>query len=637
MRDFPCLQPASTKLPPSVARGMRQELAVDGSATGADSSVDDEDLFASGPEPVPGVVERNPHKNAETELAAVCKQAVMNGHSQEDIESALGFIDYSDRVITYDELEEIVMAVKAERTREKVCRRNQAPDRQGSPDDKSVIIIDESDTSVLNDSVIFMGNQTSNDSVCLVDSFPMKTPPNSRSRSDGPVNTQNANVWTEHRGPSERLQDRPGWPNPSRQQPPVVTQKKATPSKAGSYSAVRPASSAPSTGRQQTTVTASMPSSSSGKRKVYSDDEEETCVLKPCRESERPELGARGSSGGFSGSSFNGPTVPREFGAPPSAQPELFHIIVDGSNVAMCHGDMTGRSGKVFSCRGIEICANYFLRRGHQVTVFVPLWRKYRTQHPDNPIRDQDILDRLEEQGIVKFTPARKLPNGKFVASHEDKWVLDLAVNIDGVVVSNDHFREFAQQGPGYSHILTNRLLQFQFVNDIFMPTPDPLGKFGPLLNEFLQKGWGMRHAERSQPQLTQQPAIDLPYRPQPQPHRHPATQPQFRQQVPLRPPRPLRPPVLPVRPMQQPARQRPQRPSGQSVKVFQDGSSQQKEGSSQVPKRHPDVTADLLKTLKEMFPEEDQEHKIRSVLENHASETDLNRLTNYCFSALFL
>nr|KAG5704525.1 hypothetical protein BaRGS_003836 [Batillaria attramentaria] len=68
-------------------------------------------------------------------------------------------------------------------------------------------------------------------------------------------------------------------------------------------------------------------------------------------------------------------------------------------------------------------------------------------------------------------------------------WVLDLAVNIDGVVVSNDHFREFAQQGPG--------LLQFQFVNDIFMPTPDPLGKFGPLLNEFLQKGWGMRHAER--------------------------------------------------------------------------------------------------------------------------------------------
>lgn len=56
-------------------------------------------------------------------------------------------------------------------------------------------------------------------------------------------------------------------------------------------------------------------------------------------------------------------------------------IVIDGSNVAMSHGNM-----EVFSCKGIKICVDWFRNRGHkEITVFVPKWRKAASR-PDNPI-----------------------------------------------------------------------------------------------------------------------------------------------------------------------------------------------------------------------------------------------------------
>lgn len=77
-------------------------------------------------------------------------------------------------------------------------------------------------------------------------------------------------------------------------------------------------------------------------------------------------------------------------------------VVIDGSNVAMSHGNK-----ELFSCRGIRICVDWFKARGHrEITVFVPKWRK-EASRPDNPIADQEILGELERDRLLVFTPSR--------------------------------------------------------------------------------------------------------------------------------------------------------------------------------------------------------------------------------------
>ena len=63
-----------------------------------------------------------------------------------------------------------------------------------------------------------------------------------------------------------------------------------------------------------------------------------------------------------------------------SGEALLLPIIIDGSNVAMSHGNK-----ERFSCRGIKICVDWFRSRGHkEITVFVPMWRK-ESSKPETP------------------------------------------------------------------------------------------------------------------------------------------------------------------------------------------------------------------------------------------------------------
>ena len=85
-----------------------------------------------------------------------------------------------------------------------------------------------------------------------------------------------------------------------------------------------------------------------------------------------------------------------------SASAALRPVVIDGSNVAMSHGNK-----EIFSCRGIKICVEWFRSRGHkEITVFVPKWRK-EASRPDNPIADQEILGELERDRLLVFTPSR--------------------------------------------------------------------------------------------------------------------------------------------------------------------------------------------------------------------------------------
>lgn len=98
-------------------------------------------------------------------------------------------------------------------------------------------------------------------------------------------------------------------------------------------------------------------------------------------------------------------------------------IVIDGSNVAMSHGNKES-----FSCMGIKICVDWFKNRGHKdITVFVPKYRK-ESCRPDHPIKDQEILNELEKERLLVFTPSR-LVGGKRTVCYDDRYVLKVRVD----------------------------------------------------------------------------------------------------------------------------------------------------------------------------------------------------------------
>ncbi|XP_063990506.1 probable ribonuclease ZC3H12D isoform X1 [Diachasmimorpha longicaudata] len=174
---------------------------------------------------------------------------------------------------------------------------------------------------------------------------------------------------------------------------------------------------------------------------------------------------------------------PEEARRPSESPGGLRPVVIDGSNVAMSHGNK-----EIFSCRGIQICVDWFRSRGHkEITVFVPKWRK-EASRPDNPIADQEILGELERDRLLVFTPSR-LVGGKRMVCYDDRYILRLAAELDGIVVSNDNYRDLAQESPEFRKVVEERILMYSFVNDRFMPPDDPLGRSGPTLDNFLRTG----------------------------------------------------------------------------------------------------------------------------------------------------
>uniref|UniRef100_A0A3P9JQX4 Uncharacterized protein n=1 Tax=Oryzias latipes TaxID=8090 RepID=A0A3P9JQX4_ORYLA len=135
-------------------------------------------------------------------------------------------------------------------------------------------------------------------------------------------------------------------------------------------------------------------------------------------------------------------------------------VVVDGSNVAMSHGNK-----EVFSCQGIQLAVDWFFGRGHRdVTVFVPAWRKEQSR-PDALITDQEILRRLEKEKILVFTPSRRV-QGRRVVCYDDRFIVKLAYESDGIIVSNDNYRDLANEKPEWKKFIDERLLMYSFVND---------------------------------------------------------------------------------------------------------------------------------------------------------------------------
>lgn len=87
---------------------------------------------------------------------------------------------------------------------------------------------------------------------------------------------------------------------------------------------------------------------------------------------------------------------------------------------------------------------------------------------------DRHILLELEKKKILVFTPSRRV-GGKRVVCYDDRFIVKLAFESDGVVVSNDTYRDLQSERQEWKRFIEERLLMYSFVNDKCVPTP-PLG-----------------------------------------------------------------------------------------------------------------------------------------------------------------
>lgn len=81
---------------------------------------------------------------------------------------------------------------------------------------------------------------------------------------------------------------------------------------------------------------------------------------------------------------------------------------------------------------------------------------------------DQLILTELEKEGILVYTPSRLLNNRRLIC-YDDRYILKLAVDVDGIVVSNDNYRDLTIESLDFKRIVEEKLLMYSFVNDRYL------------------------------------------------------------------------------------------------------------------------------------------------------------------------
>ncbi|KAL9919938.1 uncharacterized protein ACN427_001671 isoform 1-T1 [Glossina fuscipes fuscipes] len=152
-------------------------------------------------------------------------------------------------------------------------------------------------------------------------------------------------------------------------------------------------------------------------------------------------------------------------------------IIIDGSNVAFGHALC-----KNFSVRGLKIAIEYFEKMGHEVKAIVPQFRISK-----NKSTEPDELERLHRAGKIVLTPCKNLP-GKASACYDDRFILQLACELDAVIISNDNYRDLLFENTAFKKIIENRVIGYTWCNDIFILPKDPYGKWGPPLCSILNR-----------------------------------------------------------------------------------------------------------------------------------------------------
>lgn len=155
-------------------------------------------------------------------------------------------------------------------------------------------------------------------------------------------------------------------------------------------------------------------------------------------------------------------------------------IFVDGCNVAFQHG-----KNDRYSAKGLLLVYQYFVTRHgytNQDITIINRHAKYLTEE------DKEIVESLYKIDVLIKWPGR-LCGGQLIRCDDDRSVLELAKEKNGIVVSLDQFRNVysSTRDKEIKDVIKYRLLPFAFKGDEIIFPSDPLGPGGPTLEEFLK------------------------------------------------------------------------------------------------------------------------------------------------------
>ncbi|XP_058832829.1 uncharacterized protein LOC131690811 [Topomyia yanbarensis] len=153
-------------------------------------------------------------------------------------------------------------------------------------------------------------------------------------------------------------------------------------------------------------------------------------------------------------------------------------VIIDGNNVAFAH-----TCGQTFSVKGLEICIEYFKKMGHEVKAVVPQFRLKKDKSTD-----QKLLEDMYKNGDILLAPSKNLP-GQRSSSYDDRLIISVTEKFDGVIISNDNFRDLLAENDSWKKIIETRVIGYTWAKDAFFLPDDPYGRHGPKLKELLACG----------------------------------------------------------------------------------------------------------------------------------------------------
>ncbi|CAG9764195.1 unnamed protein product [Ceutorhynchus assimilis] len=151
-------------------------------------------------------------------------------------------------------------------------------------------------------------------------------------------------------------------------------------------------------------------------------------------------------------------------------------IYIDGSNVAFSHGHH-----EQFSARGLKICIDYFLNRGHDVRAFIP---KYRLKNAESS--DQKLLNELVKKKLVIITPTLFIKNQQR-SPYDDWYIVQTAAANGGIIVSSDNFQDIVEMNPNLRMVVEERRLVPTFIDDMLIFPMDPHGNRENDFEDFLK------------------------------------------------------------------------------------------------------------------------------------------------------